>query len=204
MSRSMKIIGITGPTGSGKSELCTCLSKHGIPNINADRVYHQILTPPSECLDAVTAHFGKGILNADGTLNRRALAAIVFSPGNEHEHDMLNKITHAYICERIGELIDEYSRASCSCVALDLPLLFEAEMEYICDFTVAVISDRPIRIDRIMNRDGLDYSAAMARISAQPSDDFYISRADHIIRNNSDIDALESELYAILKSEGCQ
>ena len=70
----MKIIGLTGPSGSGKSELCACLAKFGIPNVNADKIYHQLLTPPSPCLDEIENHFGKSVIKEDGTLDRRRLA----------------------------------------------------------------------------------------------------------------------------------
>ncbi len=196
----MKIIGLTGPTGAGKGELCSCLGKAGIPCINTDRVYHQLLTPPSPCLDALVEHFGAEILKADGTLDRRKLASIVFAPGAEAEHEALNRITHAFVRERVLELIKGYTTASCRAVCLDVPLLFESGFDKMCDLTVAVLANRAIRAERIMLRDSLEYSAAMARISAQPNDEFYIERADLVIYNNSDLDALARGYQTILDS----
>ncbi len=194
----MKIIGLTGPTGAGKGELCTCLGKAGIPSINTDRVYHQLLTPPSPCLDALVAHFGSDILKEDGTLDRRKLASIVFAPDAEAEHEALNRITHAFVRERVLELINDYTSSSCIAVCLDVPLLFESGFDEMCDLTVAVLANRVIRTDRIMTRDGLDHAAAMSRISAQPSDEFYTERADIVIHNNLDLDALSQGCRAIL------
>ena len=74
----MKIIGITGPTGAGKSHLCKALSSK-IPVINADEVYHSLLLPPSDCLDALRNAFGDAVFSSDGTLDRGALSSIVFS-----------------------------------------------------------------------------------------------------------------------------
>ncbi len=196
----MKIIGLTGPTGAGKGELCGYLSKVGIPSINTDRVYHQLLTPPSPCLDALVVRFGASILKADGTLDRRKLASIVFAPGAEAEHEDLNRITHAFVRERVLELISGYTGSSCAAVCLDVPLLFESGFDEMCDLTVAVIANRAIRADRIMTRDGLDYSAAMARISAQPNDEFYTERADLVIHNNLDLDELSQGCRAILEA----
>lgn len=197
----MKVIGLTGPTGAGKSELCSCLARLGIPNINADKIYHQLLTPPSPCLDALAAHFGEKILKLDGTLNRKALAAIVFAEGAENEHDMLNKITHGFVLKRIRELIAEYSSASCPAVVADIPLLFESEFYKECDFNISVLANRMVRIDRIMKRDGLDYSAANARVCAQQPDDFYISRSDTVIYNNSDgkeLEAAAAKIFSLI------
>ncbi len=191
----MKIIGLTGPTGAGKGELCLFLSRAGIPNINTDNVYHQLLTPPSPCLDALVNHFGLGILKKNGTLDRRALAAIVFAPDADEEHETLNRITHCFVRERVLEIIESYKSSSYSAICLDVPLLFESGFDKLCDLTVAVLAHRAIRIDRIMTRDGLDHAAALSRISAQQNDDFYLSRADIIVYNNTDISAL---------SEGCR
>lgn len=194
----MKIIGVTGPTGAGKGELCGCLARRSIPNINADNVYHQLLTPPSPCLDALVRHFGPGILKEDGTLNRRILSAIVFAPGAEAEHDVLNRITHGFVREKLTELIGECSSASCNAVVVDVPLLFESGFDDMCDITVAVLANRAIRTERIMKRDSIDYSAASARVAAQPADEFYLSHADIVIYNNIDSAVLESEAEKIL------
>jgi len=197
----MKVIGLTGPTGAGKSELCACLSRLGIPSINADKVYHQLLTPPSPCLDALAEHFGKNIIKPDGTLNRRLLASIVFAEGAEEELEALNEITHGFVLARIREIIKGYSRASCPAVIADIPLLFESDFYKECALNISVLANKLVRIDRIMKRDGLDYSAANERVSAQHPDDFYISRSDAVIYNNSDEAALASEaekIYALI------
>ena len=193
----MKIIGLTGPSGAGKSYICTRLAKEGIPNINADHVYHNLLIPPSPCLDAIAEYFGNGIINSDGSLDRPALASIVFADGAEEKREMLNKITHRFVIEKMLSLIEKYSKGDASAIIADVPLLFESDFHKKCDLTVAVISDRQIRIDRIMKRDGIDYASALARISSQKPDEFYISRADVTVYNNSDGDSMESEIKKI-------
>lgn len=198
----MKIVGLTGPTGAGKSELCAILSRHGIPSINADRIYHNLLTPPSPCLDALSAHFGQDIIKDDGTLDRRALANIVFAEGAEEEHETLNRITHGFVKEKMHELINEYSNASCPAVIADVPLLFESEFDKECDFTVAILANRAIRTERIMKRDSLDYSSATQRVNAQEADDFYIERATLTVYNNLGNDELEAEAQKIISAIG--
>lgn len=193
----MKIIGLTGPSGAGKSHICTCLSREGIPSINADHVYHNLLIPPSPCLDALAEHFGNGIIAPDGTLDRPALAAIVFAEGAEEKRNALNSITHHFVIDKMLSLIEKYSKAKTEAIIADVPLLFESDFHKKCDLTVAVLADRQIRIDRIMKRDGIDYAAASARISSQKPDEFYTSRADVTVYNNSDESSLEAEVKKI-------
>ncbi len=193
----MKIIGLTGPSGAGKSRLCTYLSKEGIPSINADHVYHNLLIPPSPCLDALAQYFGDGIINSDGTLDRPALAAIVFAESAEEKREMLNKITHHFVIEKMLSIIEKYSKTKSEAIIADVPLLFESEFHKKCDLTVAVLANSQVRTDRIMKRDGIDFSAASARIAAQKPDEFYTSRADITVYNNSDESSLEAEAKKI-------
>ncbi len=68
----MKVLGLTGPSGAGKGFVCALFARHGIPSIDADRVYHDLLVPPSQCLDALVERFGRSVLFPDGTLDRKA------------------------------------------------------------------------------------------------------------------------------------
>ena len=194
----MMIIGLTGPSGAGKSELCACLAKHGIPNVNADKIYHQLLVPPSPCLDELAEFFGRSIIKSDGTLDRPALARIVFAQDGKENLARLNEITHRYVLQRMRALIKNYSN-SFPVIIADVPLLFESDFYLECEFNVAIIADRAIRIDRIMNRDSIDYASAAARVEAQKSDSFYTSRADLTIYNNSDSEALTSQAQDLVK-----
>ena len=194
----VKIIGLTGPSGAGKSRICVHLAKEGFPSINADHIYHKLLTPPSPCLDAIAEYFGDSVIKPDGSLDRRALASVVFAEGAEDKHEALNRITHHFVIEKMLELIEKYSSAPVSAIIVDVPLLFESEFHKKCDLTVAVLANRQVRIDRIMNRDGIDYAAASARVSAQQPDEFYTSRADVTVYNNSDEAALDTEAEKII------
>ncbi len=194
----MKIIGITGPTGAGKGALCSMLIASGIPCINADEVYHQLLTPPSPCLDALVEHFGADILTDSGCLDRRALASKVFAPNAEEERENLNRITHAFVREKMLAMIDELELSGCSSVCLDVPLLFESGFDGMCDLTVAVLAEREKRIERIVSRDRLDRDGAIARAASQPGDEFYTYRADLTVYNNSDLSDLKEGFEQIV------
>lgn len=198
----MVVIGITGPSGSGKSEICTKLNEAGIPTLNADRIYHRLLTPPSELLDLIAERFGRDVIKEDGTLDRSVLAGKVFAAGAEEELEALNSITHGRVVSKMEALIAQYSGMGCRALTADVPLLFESGFDRECDLTVAVIADKAIRTERIMKRDGISYEAAVARTAAQKSEDFYTSRAGIVIKNNSGEEELAHEVDALLERIG--
>lgn len=194
----MKIIGLTGPSGSGKSEFCEILAKDGIPCINADSVYHKLLVPPSACLDALCARFGKDILNSDGTLDRKKLAGIVFAPDEKEELDDLNGITLKFVIEKIREQISELRSGSTPAVIVDAPTLFESGFDKECDLIIGLIASKDIRAQRITQRDGISYEMATERINAQKSDDFYTERCDIVIYNDKNRAELVLEAKKVL------
>lgn len=198
MNKKMLIIGLTGPSGAGKGEVGAILSSLGIPHIDTDRVYHQIITPPSPCLEELVAEFGCDILTPDGNLDRGALAARVFADGHGDDHKKLNAITHKYVLDKVREHCDEFQKQGKNAVCVDAPLLFESEFDSECHKVISVLADKEIRISRIIARDGIPRERAEARINAQKDDGFYVSRADAVIYNNGERCVLEEQLKNIL------
>lgn len=194
----MLTIGLTGPSGAGKGTVASLFAPHGILSIDTDKVYHDLLIPPSPCLDELAARFGGHILNPDGTLDRKALAAYVFAPGNEDELSDLNRITHAYVLNVTRSICRELEQQGCAGVFVDAPLLFESGFDRECDTTLAVLADPDVRLARIMARDGLTITQAQARMAAQKPDGYYIERAKHVICNNGATDELLSEVSRLL------
>ncbi len=197
----MKIIGITGPSGSGKGICCEYFRSIGIPCIDTDQVYHDLLLPPSECARELALRFGQNILKEDQTVDRQKLAAIVFSDASGKAVEDLNHISHKYVKEKTLSLLDEFQKQSQRAAVVDAPLLFEAEFDKFCDFSIAVLANRERRLDRIMKRDTLSREKANARLAAQKNDDFYISKANHVLYNDGKRDELYSLLSSILKEE---
>ena len=195
----MLIIGLTGPSGSGKGTVSAMFAAYGVPAIDTDRVYHDLLVPPSACLDELTHRFGTAILSADGTLNRGALASVVFAPGHEKELDDLNHITHKHVLERTRQMCDELALQGCRTVLVDAPLLFECGFDSECDDTVAVLSTYENRLARIMARDGLTPEAAEARMRAQKPDAFYTQRAHRIIYNNGSPADMDEAVHKLIQ-----
>lgn len=180
----MKIIGLTGPSGAGKGYVAAIFASYGVPSIDTDVVYHELTTPPSACLDELTACFGKQILTPSGTLNRRALAAIVFAPGAGEALAGLNRITHRHVLAEVRRRCGELDAAGCCAVLVDAPQLFESGFDAECDRVLVVLAPRDIRLSRIMERDGLERARAEARLNAQKPDDFFREHADGVIVND--------------------
>ena len=196
----MKILGLTGQSGAGKGVVASLLKEHGIPAVDADAVYHELLIPPSPCLDELRAEFSDAILNADGTLNRPALSALVFAPTVEGKARLrrLNEITHRYVVEQTLAMLEEYEKRGCQAAVIDAPLLIEAGLHRNCDHVIAVLADREIRIARLLERDRLSIEQISARLDAQKDASFYIEHADSLVYNNGTIDELKASVSALL------
>ena len=181
---SIRIIGITGPSGSGKSLLSQHLLRKGFPTIDADEVYHSLLVPPSECLSALRSVFGDEIFMEDGALNRKALSGIVFS--DSAKLTLLNQTVLGFVLAKIRTQISAYEALGHASVIVDAPTLIESGFHNECDTVISVLADPSIRISRIMARDGLSRDTARLRVAAQKSDDFYREHSNLIFFNNGD------------------
>ena len=197
----MKIIGLTGPSGAGKGFCYHFFEKYDIRCIDTDDVYHKLLIPPSECVTELVLNFGVDILDTSGSVDRKKLAKIVFSDDSHTKLEKLNKITHKYVLEKTMELIFSNESESKVATVVDAPLLFEAEFDKFCDFSIAVISNEETRMARIMSRDSITKDAALMRIHSQKPDEFYTSRAKYTVINNSDTKTLNEQLKLILEKE---
>ncbi len=196
----MLVIGLTGPSGSGKSKIAELFAAYGLPVINADEVYHRLLVPPSPCLEELVRRFGFSVLTNTGTLNRRALGELVFS--DPESLSDLNAITHRYVMEEIRRLLDDLRRKNTRAAVLDAPQLFEAGANRDCSVIVSVLAEKSLRLERVMQRDKIDFSTAYRRFAAQKSDEFFRSHSDYIIENNGDPRNALPEVYRILTETG--
>lgn len=196
----MKIIGVTGPSGAGKSMLADIFEKHAIPCIDADGVYHSLLIPPSPCLDALRSAFGDGIFSSDGSLDRAALRAIVFS--SPEKLDLLNSTVLSFVLDRSREIIAELEAKGHGAVAFDAPTLIESGFISECDLVISVLCPTELRLRRIVARDGISAEAAMLRIRAQKDDSFYRSHSDELLINDGSPEQLEKRLTDLLLRRG--
>ena len=192
----MKILGLTGQSGAGKTLFATELVKKGYPCVNADELYHTMLQPPSLVLDAIRREFGDGVITECGELDRRALAREVFS--DKEKLSLLNATVLPIVANRIREIAKAEAKKGVSLLIVDAPTLFESGFYADCDLTVAFIAPAELRIMRIAERDGLSLEDATLRTKAQKSDEFYIKRADRIIINNGNISDLSKKASDLL------
>lgn len=188
------ILGITGSSGAGKSKVCEILeAKYKSQTINTDKIAKQLSKPGTEYLKEIILEFGKNILLQNGELDRKKLANIIYSDSDKR--NKLNNITFKYIKKETEQQIEKSKN---SIIAIDAPLLIEAKMQYLCDKTIAVVSeDKNIQIQRIIERDNIDKEHAIARLNAQHSNEFYIQNCDYTLINDK---TLEEQIDKIVKT----
>lgn len=196
----MLVIGLTGPTGAGKGTVSQLFASYGVAVIDADAVYHSLLVPPSPCLDALVARFGKEILTADGRLDRPTLGRKVFS--DREALSDLNEIAHRFVMERIRAMLADLQRDPPIAALIDAPQLFEAGADRDCDVIVSVLADPKLRMQRIQTRDGIDAEMAQKRMAAQKSDAFFREHSTYVIENNTAPDVLKASVRRILSETG--
>lgn len=193
----MKVIGLTGSSGSGKSTVSALLQEHGFYIIDCDRVAREVLRPGTDCLRRIFACFGPAVQNENGTLNRRALAGIVFAEPEKLRQ--LDEIMYPQITADILDILKECQNRGEAFAVLDAPTLFESGADALCDCVVSVLSDDTLRIKRIMERDRLTSEEAQKRLSSQQSNAFYEEKSDFVIQNSGSLEALKNEAVALVQ-----
>lgn len=194
----MKIIGITGQTGAGKSTVCQLLTKRGYYHLDADEVAHRVVENNADVLAALCERFGKDIIKKDGTLSRKRLAHRAFK--DRQSAEALDSICYPAVIKEIKKIITAQKRKNHTGVLIDAIGLFESGADKLCDFTVCVTADRENRLDRIMKRDGITKDAAEKRIDAQKDASYYTEKACYTVKNNS-LNSMKRKLSEILKNE---
>ncbi|WP_375480035.1 dephospho-CoA kinase [uncultured Jatrophihabitans sp.] len=189
-------VGLTGGVGSGKSTVARLLAERGAFVIDADAISREVVEPGTPGLAAVVERFGRGVLTADGALDRPALAAIVFA--DPEQRAALNAIVHPLVGARTDELMSHAPEGAV--VVYDVPLLAENGLAAGFDTVVVVEAGVDLRLARLAGR-GMAEADARERMSAQASDEQRRAVADHLIVNDGDLDALArqiDELWPVL------
>ncbi len=184
------VIGLTGPTGAGKSSVTAVAEELGFKVVDCDNLSRVAVEKGSDGLAAVISVFGSDVLNADGSLNRKALAEVAFSTPENTE--LLNKTLLPYIMMLVSKEITGDR------VLLDAPTLYESGADSLCDEVIAVVSDEKTRLVRIMARDGIDEDAAMLRIKAGKPDEFYIEKTNNIVYNDCELSVFNLKIQKLL------
>ena len=177
----MKIIGLTGLTGAGKSTVAQKLMAYGCYHIDADKVAREVINNNENVKNKLKERFGDDVINDDGTTNRPLLATRAFA--DEQSTNDLNNITHPAVTEEIQSIIKDMEEVGYRGIIIDAIALFESGEDALCDFTVAVVAPKEIRLERIMKRDNITEEKALERINAQKDESFFTSRADFVLWN---------------------
>ena len=177
----MKIIGLTGLTGAGKSTVAQKLMAYGCYHIDADKVAREVINNNENVKNKLRERFGNDVINADGTTNRPLLASRAFA--SEENTNALNNITHPAVTEEIQSIIKDMEEIGYRGVIIDAIALFESGEDKLCDFTVAVVAPKDIRLERIMKRDNITEEKALERINAQKDESFFTKQADFVLWN---------------------
>jgi dephospho-CoA kinase len=188
------ILGLTGSLGSGKSTVSAMLAGCGATIICADRIAHQVVAPGSEALGEIAEAFGAQVVGPDGSLDRQALAAIVFP--NPSQRRQLEGIVHPRVRRVVLNLLDTHSDDPL--VVLDIPLLFESAYENRCDFTVSVTVSEEVRLARLARDRGMTPDQVAARLSAQLPQEEKNRRATFLVDNSGSLHETCSQVANLL------
>ncbi len=192
----MKIIGITGGIGSGKSTVSTTLRDLGAAVVDADLLAKSVTASGGKAFDELVDFFGRDILGKDGEVDRQKLAEIVFR--DKKMLDALNEITHKYVVEKIYDTVELLKNSGkWDVIVLDVPIPIEKGFLDLADEVWVVVADRDVRTRRIMERSGYSYEEALKRIDSQMKDDEYVKLADEVLYNDDSIEELEQAVVRL-------
>ena len=179
----MKVIGITGGIGAGKSTVLQILKEEwDACVIEADKVGHQVMEPGGCCYDEVIRLFGTGIIKNDKTIDRKRVSDVVFQEAGKRE--ALNEVIHPAVKKEIRERLRQEKERGRKLSVVEAALLLEDHYEEICDEIWAVCTDKEIRIRRLMESRGYSREKCESIMAAQQTDEYYLERADFVISNN--------------------
>ena len=191
----MKIVGITGGTGCGKTTALQELEAMGALVLDCDAIYHELLESSAELLGEIEKRFPDTV--RDSKLDRKALGAVVFADAAALND--LNVIAHKHVRCEVRRRLREFAMAGGTLAAIDAIELFSSGMDRRCFRTVAVLSDKENRVKRIMARDGITREYALMRINAQHSDGYYAEECDYTLYNNADMDSFRNDCRQLFK-----
>ena len=183
----MKIIGITGGVGAGKSTVLDHLEKqYNACVLQADKIGHLVMEPGGICYGQVIALFGKQIIKNDKTIDRKMVSDVVFA--HEEMRQKLDDIIHPAVKSYILDKIEEQKKAGCTLMIVEAALLLEDHYDAFCDEVWYIHTDQEIRIERLMSSRGYTREKAENIIARQATEGFFREHADYIIQNNGDLD----------------
>ena len=193
----MKLAGLTGGIGSGKSTVARILAELGAYIIDADELARKVVEPGMPAWNEIRKVFGEDVINPDQTIDRKKLADVIFK--NKKRRKQLEAITHPRIGEEIIKELDRAKKSGKKLAVIDAALLLESSLEKWVKPVIVVSADEGIRVERVCRRDGVSPEDVLARIRNQASDEERKKKADYLIENNGDLNELRARVFEIYK-----
>ena len=195
----MRVLGLTGGIACGKSNVSATLRALGAVIIDGDVLSRELTAPGGEALPAIRERFGDGVFHNDGTLNRRGLGAVIF--GNDAARQALDDIMQPMLRSLILRRMEEARSSGAPVCVLDMPLLYEAGLDGLCDTVWCVYIPEETQLERLMARDGFTREEALARLRSQMPAKEKADRAQVVIDTSGSISYTTSMLPALYERE---
>ena len=189
-----KVIGLTGGIASGKTTVCKFIEKNGYQVIDSDKVSRELSEKGMPCFNAIISTFGEEYLSFDGEIDRKKLGELIF--GDFKSKELLNSITHPII---IDELVRRINNVEEGIIFIEIPLLYECKLEYLCDKIICVYLAKDIQVKRLMARDGIDEAYANLKIDSQMDLNIKKSLADFVVDTSKEYIEIEQQILEIIK-----
>lgn len=199
MQNKRNYFGLGGEIGAGKSVLAMLLKENGACIISADETVHELYAPGERCYQRIVNAFGEKILDADGNIDRKVFAEIIF--GNEYNRNKCNRIVHPYVFRRMFKKAKAYmDNKSDSVIVFEVPLLVESAFYKKMNKNIVVMADYNVRLKRIMDRNNLSEEQAKLKMDSQIPGNLQMKVADYVIQNNGSIEDLREQSKTLYQS----
>ena len=188
-----RVIGVTGGIASGKSNVCSVLNELGYPVIDADKISFELSQKGMPIYKAIRESFGDDYLLENGEIDRKKLGKLIFK--NSAAKLILNQISHPIILEEMKRQISSYKDGL---IFIEVPLLYEAKLEGLCDKVICVFLSKKLQVERLIEREGIDEDYALAKIHSQM--DLYMKKslADYVIDSKGSFDETKAQVINII------
>lgn len=194
----MRVFGLTGGIGAGKSTVARMFREAGIPVVDADRIAHDVTAPGRDAYREIVRRFGEEILLADGRIDRRKLGAKVFAdPGLR---SALEAATHPAIAEGIGSALAALEARRHPAAVVEAALIHEARRRGRFEAVIAVRCGSERQVERLMARDGISRDQALRRLSSQMDPEEKARASDYVIDNSGDLEATRRQVESLVRT----
>lgn len=194
VNEKVKVIGLTGMSGAGKSTACKAFKAEGFAVIDCDLICRDIVEKGKPCLYEIAEEFGNSVLNEDGSLDRAETGRMIFS--DDEKRELLDGIMYPYVSYIVIKTITGMDKGF---VVLDAPTLFESGIDSVCDVIVSVAAEKEVLLKRIEARDNISREQAENRLASQHEISFFSERSDYLIENNGSSEEFFSKVMKTIK-----